>query len=126
MFNISDVLESIDKTEMDSSKLVFKFFEKYPNPDQFTIDKFLKNENLSIIQFLCLSYKLINSFASYGRFNESGKSLIDFDKDQLLKGIKVEKEHSECLIIARRIALDHLSECPDYYDRLEKMERDCE
>jgi hypothetical protein len=42
---------------------------------------------------------------------------------QLEKGIKVEHEHTSNARIAREIALDHLKEFPDYYDRLEKVER---
>ena len=43
---------------------------------------------------------------------------------QLAKGIKVEQEHTGDMAIAREIALDHLDEFPDYYDRLEKVEKD--
>jgi hypothetical protein len=42
---------------------------------------------------------------------------------QLSKGMKVEKEHTGDLAMAREIALDHLNEFPDYYDRLEKVEK---
>jgi len=41
---------------------------------------------------------------------------------QLAKGIKIEKEHTSDMLVAKEIALDHLNELPDYYDRLEKME----
>jgi hypothetical protein len=44
-------------------------------------------------------------------------------EDQLKKGIKVEKEHTKDEKTAKEIALDHLLELPDYYDRLEKMEK---
>jgi hypothetical protein len=37
-------------------------------------------------------------------------------------GIKVEMEHTKNKTIAKRIALDHLAELPDYYTRLLKME----
>lgn len=37
-------------------------------------------------------------------------------------GIEVEKEHTDDEEIAKRIALDHLKEFPDYYTRLKKME----
>lgn len=43
-------------------------------------------------------------------------------RKQLIKGIKVEKEHTNHVDVAREIALDHLKEFPDYYDRLEKAE----
>lgn len=42
---------------------------------------------------------------------------------QLAKGIQVEKEHTGDLALAREIALDHLNEFPDYYDRLDKAEK---
>lgn len=41
---------------------------------------------------------------------------------QLKKGIAVEKEHTTSEKVAREIALDHLAELPDYYDRLKKVE----
>lgn len=44
-------------------------------------------------------------------------------KSQLLKGIKIEKEHTGDVALAREIALDHLDEFSDYYDRLEKVEK---
>lgn len=42
---------------------------------------------------------------------------------QLRKGIRVEQEHTGDLDMAREIALDHLDELPDYYDRLENVEK---
>jgi len=42
---------------------------------------------------------------------------------QLEKGTKVEKEHTSNKKIAREIASDHVGELPDYYDRLDKIEK---
>jgi hypothetical protein len=44
-------------------------------------------------------------------------------RPQLQKGIKHELEHTDNVTDARRIALDHLVEFPDYYDRLDKIEK---
>ena len=59
-----------------------------------------------------------------------------FDVDQFRRGMNVELEHgsSDSLtnvtngdpIITGKIALAHLNEFPDYYDRLEKMEKEAE
>jgi hypothetical protein len=59
-----------------------------------------------------------------------------FDVDQFRKGMDVELEHGsrDSLtnvtngdpIITGKIALAHLNEFPDYYDRLEKMEKEAE
>jgi hypothetical protein len=43
-------------------------------------------------------------------------------EDQIEKGIRVELEHTSDLDKARQIAIDHLSEVPDYYEKLKKME----
>lgn len=47
----------------------------------------------------------------------------DFDPDQIIKGIEVEMEHTKDPQVALEITMDHLRELPDYYTRLEKMEK---
>ena len=51
---------------------------------------------------------------------------VDFIKNQLSKGINIETEHTNDKSKATEIAMDHLTEFPDYYNRLEKMEKDAE
>lgn len=69
----------------------------------------------------------------HGNFDRSGltaKELkdrieakgFDFDK-QLKTGIEIEMEHAGDKKIARVIALDHLTEYPDYYVHLKSYER---
>lgn len=43
-------------------------------------------------------------------------------KKQLQKGIKVELEHTNDEKVAKEIAMDHLFEDPNYYDKLKKIE----
>lgn len=45
------------------------------------------------------------------------------DSNELAMGIEMEKEHTDDEAIAKKIALDHLAEIPDYYTRLKKMEQ---
>jgi len=49
---------------------------------------------------------------------------LDQILSQLNKGVSVEIEHTKDKALAREIALDHLAELPDYYDRLQKMEKE--
>lgn len=59
-----------------------------------------------------------------------------FDVDQFRRGMDVELEHgtqdaltnvtNDDILITGKIALAHLNEFPDYYDRLEKMEKEAE
>jgi len=46
----------------------------------------------------------------------------DFDSEQLAMGLKVEMEHTDDPMIAIEIAMDHLTEMPNYYSELDKME----
>jgi len=71
---------------------------------------------------------------------ENGESLgIDwskFDVEQYRMGLDVELEHglvdphtnvtNDDQVMTGKIALAHLNEFPDYYTRLEKMEREAE
>lgn len=45
---------------------------------------------------------------------------------QLQMGMRVEMEHTSDKRIAREIAKDHLAEFPDYYTRLQAMEKEAE
>lgn len=44
----------------------------------------------------------------------------DFDPEELERGVEVEMEHTDDAEIAREIAMDHLEEDPEYYDKLLK------
>ena len=44
-----------------------------------------------------------------------GKSPLEFTPDQILKGMKVEMEHSDDPMVSLEIVLDHLTEDPEYY-----------
>lgn len=65
-----------------------------------------------------------------------GISWDKFDIDQFRRGMDVELEHGmrdphtdvtgDDPIVTGKIALAHLNEFPDYYDRLEKMEQEAE
>ena len=59
-----------------------------------------------------------------------------FDVDQFRRGLDVELEHglrdpstnvsNDDPLVTGKIALAHLNEFPDYYDRLERMEEEAE
>jgi hypothetical protein len=59
-----------------------------------------------------------------------------FDLEQFRAGMDVEREHGshdpqtdvtgDDLILTGKIALAHMKEFPDYYERLERMEREAE
>jgi len=84
------------------------------------------------------TYRKSNNFKEGGNMElsiESKLSVSDIDhkypnlphyyiNQQLIKGIKVEMEHTDNVEVARKIALDHLLENPFYYEYLDKMEEE--
>lgn len=58
---------------------------------------------------------------SVGKHNNVSNS--KFDPVELAMGVKIEHEHTNDKDVAENIAKDHLSEIPDYYSRLVKLER---
>lgn len=48
----------------------------------------------------------------------------DLDPEEWLIGTEVELEHTNDIILAAEIALDHLSEDPEYYTKLRQMEKE--
>lgn len=59
-----------------------------------------------------------------GLSDKLGTKEGDVDPNELQSGIEVEKEHTDAPLLAKKIALDHLSEKPDYYSKLKKMENE--
>lgn len=50
------------------------------------------------------------------------KTSVETIKKQLIKGIKIEIEHTKDKKVAQEIAMDHIYEDPKYYDKLKKIE----
>jgi len=46
-----------------------------------------------------------------------------FLQKQLEIGTRIEMEHTNLVLIAKKIAMDHLKESPYYYVELQKMEK---
>ena len=57
-----------------------------------------------------------------GKHNDVPDS--EFNPNELVMGISSEMEHTNSPLLAKCIAKDHLSEIPDYYTRLKKMEKE--
>lgn len=53
-----------------------------------------------------------------------GRKPSDFDLRQLFLGTSVELEHDSDPMVAMEIAMDHIMEDGEYYDKLKKIEPD--
>lgn len=69
-----------------------------------------------------MAYAMLQSYFSKGKYMTQGGDK-PIDPKELAMGDKTEREHTDNPVFARKIALDHLSEIPDYYTRLAAMEK---
>jgi len=118
--------EDLEGNSAELRMKLMDFFKENPEPDDDEIHAFAEAEGMSPHEFEEHIYAILGSFFSAGFAKDKGFTEEDADLDQLDMGIEVEMEHTTDPKIAKRIALDHLSEIPDYYTRLAKMESDAE
>lgn len=103
--------------------LVLDFFREHPYPEDDAVHEFAEKElHIEPDDLETIIYSIISSFFSEGK----AKKGVQVADEQLAKGIKVEMEHTTNAEIAKKIALDHLTEHPRYYDFLEEMEKEME
>ena len=115
------------KSEPDAklTVAVTRFLQDNPNPEDQVLHAWAEKRGYNVHEVEDQIYRLATSYTKFvggGRSNQTKFSEADADPRELAMGIKVELEHTPDRATARRIALDHLAEMPDYYSRLKRME----
>lgn len=110
--------------DKDIEQVVYDFFSNKKGIKDIDVHAFADSLKVEHSDVENVVYKLLNDFLAYGRWNDEGNPEVD--AEELNMALKVETEHSGNDLIKRRIALDHLAECKNYYSRLAEMEMDCE
>jgi hypothetical protein len=109
--------------ENDIHAQIIKWFIKNENPTHDEVNEYAEELGLDDHELQNHIYMILSSIITGGL--TKGQD-IKHDPKELKKGIDVEYEHTPEYLIARKIAMDHLSEIPDYYTRLEKLEAEAE
>ena len=99
---------------------ILEFFKNNPLPSDDEVHSFAVEKGIDPHKFEEYLYMILGSFLGAGKSKEFTGS---YDQRQLDMGIKVEMEHTTDPLLSEKIAKDHLAEIPDYYTRLEKMEK---
>ena len=68
--------------------------------------------------------KIISEFFLAGK--SKGKCPSDFDGKKIVKGLRVELEHTTNNYIATKIVMDHLVEDINYYEKLSTIDKDAQ
>lgn len=121
---IDEFLSEAKLAKEEHRKKIMEFFKKNPNPPDKDVHAFAEELGIDEHKFEEYIYSVMGSFFAAGYAFKEEFTDKDADPKELKMGIKVEMEHTTDPLIAKRIALDHLSELPDYYTRLAKMEEE--
>jgi len=121
---LSDYMKEKEILENKDNKLekLIDFFTKTKKIEDSDVHDLADSLDMDPDQFEEIIYGMLTSFWNKGRYNEKGRPSVSISEVE--KGIKVEMEHTDNEMMAKRIVLDHLSEIPDYYTRLLKMEKE--
>lgn len=130
---IKDLPEKVAGKKED---VVIDFLSKNKNPKNKDFHENAKKHGINEHKAEETAYSMLGSFIDSVRTKEASDKIkggladhmkaSGFDKGQLNKGVKVEKEHTKDPVLAKEIAMDHLDEHPKYYSALEKMEKNLE
>jgi hypothetical protein len=104
---------------------VIFFLNTNPNPDDDDLHVWAEEQGYDVHEVETEIYKLATKFVSFllgGKSNDEGINEEDVDPEQLEMGIEVEYEHTPDEDVAKKIALDHLSEYDTYYTLLKELE----
>lgn len=117
--------ESSDDKKSEIFEKTVEFIKDKENLSDSELHNWAESEGFDTFEVEELMYFLAYNFVHLlhsGKAYDSGTTEEDVDADELAQGIKVEMEHTDDEFLAKKIALDHLSELGDYYTRLKKME----
>ena len=121
---IEEFLQDDDqpKNAVAMTKSIIKMIKSNPKLEDDTVHRLAQDFGMDPEKFEELIYAIMHNVLKAGPGRHVDDPDDKYDAKQLAWGIKVEKEHTDCSIIAKEIAKDHLAELPDYYTRLAKME----
>jgi hypothetical protein len=125
------------KKDGDIKAKIKKFFKENPNPSDDAVHDFAEDMGIDPHKFEEHIYAILTQYVKEDKIkggkadNKTPEDIakkhgvsVDKIKQQLKMGIEVEMEHVNDRKLSAEIALDHLDEIPDYYNRLKKMEKD--
>lgn len=126
-----DEPEDSEKGDKSLKQDLVEFLKENPNPKDELVHEWAEERGYEVDDIEALLYELATDYVESN--DPESEDLIpggkaddaedeDFPMEQLLKGIKVEMEHTDDPDLAKEIATDHLEEFDDYYDALAEME----
>lgn len=121
--DLAEPIHEVPLSKAEQLDEVLLFFRENPSASRLDLLALDKALGVSKEEIENLEFELCKALCSkIGKHVNHGEETVD--KGELEKGVQHEMEHANDQYIARLIALDHLYEIPDYYTRLEKIDKD--
>jgi len=105
-------------------RLIIKLIKTKPMLDENDIDEMAEKLGIEHDDIENQIFQMFHKLIQYAPGKHMDTPDEKFDPEQLKMGIEIEKEHTDCPVLAKEIAKDHLAEIKNYYSRLNKMEKD--
>ena len=105
---------------------LIEFFKNHPNPEDEDVHAWAAQKGYNKHEVEDKAYELATAYVqmlSKSKADKEGVTEKDVRPKELQMGLEVEKEHTPNASTRREIALDHLTEMPDYYSKLKAMEK---
>jgi hypothetical protein len=118
-----------EKAEQDTGatadlSVVMDFLQDNPNPTDDQLHDWADQNGLNIHlveqHMYFLATKLVNLMRG-GMMNDASFDIDSVDPSELEMGIEIEMIHTPDPSVAKKLAMDNLSQIPDYYSRLQEM-----
>lgn len=115
------------KEKEENKEELLDFFMQNSEPKDSAVHDLADKLNMKPDDLEHEVYSILTAFTAGGFAKEKGFTEKDADPKELKMGIEVEYEHLNkkskyATALAKRIAIDHLAEMPDYYTKLAVME----
>ena len=110
-------------TGQTDPRVIIDFFAQTPMPTDQQYHEFAEQQGIDIHAAEQIAYALAGKYVMFLRGGKSqGFDPNSVDPKTIEQGMQVESEHTPDPASQKKICLDHISEMPDYYDRLVQME----
>ena len=122
-----DQFKTPEDVETDTKTSIISFLLDNPNASKHEVESFANQSSIEVENIYGEIFSLASRMAAFlsgGLAKEQGITEKDVSKEELELGIETESEHTEDEEIAKKIALDHLSEIGNYYSLLKDMEEE--
>lgn len=122
---VNNYLYGIGNTRVEIKDKLLDYIHKNPRSNIYQLRQWVEEqgikEDLNIEE---MAFEIISEYIQFikgGLWNESGMPTVK--EEELNMGIQLEYKHTTNINDAKRIALNNLTEIPDYYTRLIEMKK---